>query len=68
MYRNLWEVYWWNGMNMDIADFISAQLPTSQGKTSETRGYDSRDRHSYIEVERDQYGFHHRVTSYSHTT
>ena len=23
MYRNLWEVYWWNGMNRDIADFVS---------------------------------------------
>ena len=23
MYRDLWEVYWWNGMKRDIADFVS---------------------------------------------
>ena len=23
MYRNLQEVYWWNGMKRDIADFVS---------------------------------------------
>ena len=23
MYRNLREVYWWNGMKRDIADFVS---------------------------------------------
>ena len=42
MYRNLREIYWWNGMKRDIADFVS-KCPASQGKTSETRRYDSRD-------------------------
>ena len=42
-----------------------SQLPASQGRTSETRRYDSRDRYSYLEVGCDQYGFYHRVTSYS---
>ena len=23
MYRDLWEVYWWNDMKRDIADFVS---------------------------------------------
>ena len=23
MYRDLWEVYWWNGMKRDIEDFVS---------------------------------------------
>ncbi|WMV09250.1 hypothetical protein MTR67_002635, partial [Solanum verrucosum] len=23
MYRNLWEVFWWNGMKRDIADFVA---------------------------------------------
>ena len=29
MYHNLREVYWWNGMNSDIADFVS-KCPDSQ--------------------------------------
>ena len=44
------------------------QLPTSQGRTSETRRYDSRDQYFYLEVGSDQYGFHQRFTSYSQTT
>jgi len=23
MYYNLWEVYWWNAMKMDIAEFVA---------------------------------------------
>ena len=33
------------------------QLSTSQGRTLETRAYDSRDRYSYFEVGCDQYGY-----------
>ena len=29
LYRNLWKVYWWNGMKRDIADFVS-KFPNSQ--------------------------------------
>ncbi|KAH0709559.1 hypothetical protein KY284_010986 [Solanum tuberosum] len=29
MYRDLWEVYWWNGMKRDIADFM-AKCPNCQ--------------------------------------
>ena len=29
MYRDLQEVYWWNGMKRDIADFVS-KCPNSQ--------------------------------------
>ena len=39
------------------------QLSTSQGRTLETRAYDSRDRYSYLEVGFDQYGLHHRITA-----
>ena len=38
------------------------QLPACQGRTSESRGYDSRDQYSYLEVGCDQYEFHRRVT------
>ena len=37
------------------------QLLASQGRTSETRRYDSRDRYSYLEEGCDHYGFHHRL-------
>ncbi|WMV25358.1 hypothetical protein MTR67_018743 [Solanum verrucosum] len=31
MYRDLWEVFWWNGMKGDIADFV-AKFPNCQQK------------------------------------
>ncbi|WMV18710.1 hypothetical protein MTR67_012095 [Solanum verrucosum] len=29
MYRDLWEVFWWNGMRRDIVDFV-AKFPNCQ--------------------------------------
>ena len=32
MYRDLWEVCWWNGMKRDIADFVSKYCNCQQVK------------------------------------
>lgn len=51
IYRDLWYVYCWNGMKKDIPDFV-AKFPSyrKSRRTSETQRYDSRDRHSCLEV------------------
>ena len=66
IYHDLRGVYCWNVMKRDIEDFVSkCPIASKSRRTSETRRYYSRDRYSYLEVGYDQYGFHHRVTSYS---
>ncbi|WMV24573.1 hypothetical protein MTR67_017958 [Solanum verrucosum] len=37
MYRDLWEVYWWNGMKKDIADFVAKCLNCQQVKAEHLR-------------------------------
>ncbi|WMV08505.1 hypothetical protein MTR67_001890, partial [Solanum verrucosum] len=34
MYRDLWEIFWWNGMKRDIANFV-AKCPNCQQVTVE---------------------------------
>ena len=39
MYRNLQEVYWWNGMKRDIADFVSKCLNCQQVKVEHQKAW-----------------------------
>ena len=61
MYHDLQEVYWWNAMKRDIAYFVSNCPNYKPGGMSEEIDI------PYLEVGCDQYGFYHRVTSYSKT-
>ena len=66
--RDLHEVYWLNGTKKNIIDFVVPKLLASQGQTSETMRYDSRDKYSYLDVGCYKYAFHKSTTSYSQTT